>query len=688
MQVGGSPSVQVGCATPSAALPFCTPHSNGDSHAWSSAEEERRVPPGSSETTDLWPTLQMPFIRADRSVGVDEGHQMPFIHADMDPESPSLRRMRERTMVDEGRLRRHEGWWRCLMHCLCVGPGRDAELEAMAARRHELQRLAVVQHLALISAEYTHQSPSLGIWTRGMRALAKEAREEDEAEFIRKAPLPSLWPRSHFALDLGLRPPGRPFPTPSRAAGQWTRPPVLDIARAVAHFARFALAAYSTKMYGLVRPLEACFSCACCGGLSEHGAFSRLSGIDALEDILFAETHARPFRPAWWLVLDRASNSVVIAIRGTFSTSDVLSDALARQVHMGEHVVHEGVLASARSILHQVRPLLAGLHELRAGQMRLVVTGHSLGGAVASLLGYMLREEDGFRAQCFVYGAPQVVDKPLAERMERFVVSVIHDRDMVPRISRKSVEDLRNRVAAAAEPTEQRLARLEAVLVEHGLPREPDALRQVLAGQSPSRGGAAAAERGLPERQISSQSADGFEDAHENVSELPSLPMFNPGWQIHLQRRGLAFRKAQELKPILRRGTLRHFLLVASTPSSASLEMVRPGLTMWTDHFPQAYQFVCEEFAERMERVGEGATDSSSLANEAGSASTSGSSWALSRLCCCFGGALTSVPAAAGIPSRASYCQRTAPENRLQKTMPQVLSSLAVYFDPEGEVAL
>ena len=160
--------------------------------------------------------------------------------------------------------------------------------------------------------------------------------------------------------------------------------------------------------------------------------------------------------------------------------SDVLSDVLATQVLYKEHVVHEGVLASARWVYSRVAPLLQ--REVASGEFtgKIVVTGHSLGGAVAALAAWLLREEAGLQVRGFVFGVPQVIDQALAHKMEKFVVGVIHGRDMVPMLSQKSVEDLRAHVSEAAQTAEERLEELHGVLAQFHLPSEPAQLHEAL----------------------------------------------------------------------------------------------------------------------------------------------------------------------------------------------------------------
>ncbi|CAE7576720.1 ECHIA, partial [Symbiodinium necroappetens] len=455
-------------------------------------------------------------------------------------ERPMPRRVLDRLLRNEagaGRLQRHESCWKCFMRCFCLTPSREVHFEAAQA-----QHAAVVQSLALITAEYSHGSPSFATWTAGLKALLTKAQEEEDAEFDRLAPSACEWPALNNVVKLAVAPP--------EGKSEVSDGLLLDVARLSAHAARFALAAYSNRLYRLVAPGAACLTLACC--MSERRAFVRMSGISD-DDVLLAETVARPFKPVWWICRDRATSTIMVAIRGTFSMSDVLSDVLATQTLYKEHVIHEGVLASARWVYSKVAPVLR--RESEGG--KIVITGHSLGGAVAALLAWLLREDAGLPARAFVFGVPQVTDEALARKMARFVTGIIHARDIIPMLSQKSVEDLRHQVAEAAQTPEEKLLELQAVLANFHLPTEPALLQDALSQrhfQAPS-----------PRRHTStSTSTTVYEDAPSDVAELPAIPMHNPGWQLHLRRRALGAR-SREFKPILWRSSMEDFLITVST---------------------------------------------------------------------------------------------------------------------------
>lgn len=213
------------------------------------------------------------------------------------------------------------------------------------------------------------------------------------------------------------------------------------------------------------------------------------------------------------VILDRKSRSIVISIRGTVETADVITDLLshpqdcssslplwvlekldqmnkgdaAQQDHVdGKIYCHRGILSSAKAILNDLdsKNILSAMEnvETRTGKYQddilealdntmdhqnehietlrqdedvhlpihraqsivheaagkgwdLIVTGHSLGAAVASLISFNLRERfPGMK--CFAFNPPGgVMDPRLSEISKTFCTSVIVGMDLISRLS-------------------------------------------------------------------------------------------------------------------------------------------------------------------------------------------------------------------------------------------------------------
>ena len=90
--------------------------------------------------------------------------------------------------------------------------------------------------------------------------------------------------------------------------------------------------------------------------------------------------------------------------------------------------VHRGFLEAAQQVYVELAPLLDSGHKQ-------VVTGHSLGGAVALLVGLYLYRE-GYDVQVYTFGQPKVTNLVGAHRHGGLLplVRIVNARDPVPRV--------------------------------------------------------------------------------------------------------------------------------------------------------------------------------------------------------------------------------------------------------------
>ncbi|TFY86488.1 lipase family protein [Pseudomonas kairouanensis] len=126
---------------------------------------------------------------------------------------------------------------------------------------------------------------------------------------------------------------------------------------------------------------------------------------------------------------------ILIAVRGTASPADGVRDANAHQVAFAEGVgkAHEGFYQAYRAMRDFV---LRYLDQFYAGQ-RIVICGHSLGGAIALLLAEGLRRtpDRKYHILLYTYGAPRAADAEFTAGAATLVHHrIVNHNDPVPSV--------------------------------------------------------------------------------------------------------------------------------------------------------------------------------------------------------------------------------------------------------------
>lgn len=137
----------------------------------------------------------------------------------------------------------------------------------------------------------------------------------------------------------------------------------------------------------------------------------------------------------------RWNNDVVIAFRGTEeTTADFGVDLQIRRVDNAHGIgkVHGGFQRAARSSIAAVKRYIRNMREKDS---QIFVCGHSLGGALAQMTAYWLRndEKQYHPAQVYTYGAPRIGDadfvRNYASRSLRAVTfNFVAGNDVVPTV--------------------------------------------------------------------------------------------------------------------------------------------------------------------------------------------------------------------------------------------------------------
>uniref|UniRef100_V9KDF3 Diacylglycerol lipase-beta n=1 Tax=Callorhinchus milii TaxID=7868 RepID=V9KDF3_CALMI len=236
-----------------------------------------------------------------------------------------------------------------------------------------------------------------------------------------------------------------------------------------AHYMLFAVAAYGWPIYVFTNPLTGFCNlsrdCRCCispaaesdivGGdhLGCHlTSMIKITGLQ-YRDFIHISFHNKIYEIPFYVALDHKTEAVLVAVRGTLSLRDVLTDLSTECENLNIDGMSEGCFAH-KGILHAASYIYRKLVTdgilsqafVIAPEYKLVVTGHSLGAGAATILAIMLHKSyPGLK--CYAFSPPGgLLSKTLADYTKDFIISVIVGKDFVPRLSLCNMEDLKRRI--------------------------------------------------------------------------------------------------------------------------------------------------------------------------------------------------------------------------------------------------
>ena len=147
--------------------------------------------------------------------------------------------------------------------------------------------------------------------------------------------------------------------------------------------------------------------------------------------------------PRHFVALDEAHGAIVVAIRGTNSISDIITDLLCGNEPFAGGYAHGGMKTAAEALWLSLQPTLE--HAMKQYRdYSIVVTGHSLGAGVAILLTKILLMNRYSDVKCYaiapcpVFGPMNRVDEEWSDALECFV----NADDLVARLCLSSARKL------------------------------------------------------------------------------------------------------------------------------------------------------------------------------------------------------------------------------------------------------
>ncbi|XP_059752226.1 diacylglycerol lipase-beta isoform X1 [Balaenoptera ricei] len=325
------------------------------------------------------------------------------------------------------------------------------------------------------------------------------------------------------------------------------------------HYMQFAAAAYGWPLYIYRNPFTGLCRIGgdCCrsrttdydlvGGdqLTCHfGSILQTTGLQ-YRDFIHVSFHDKVYELPFLVALDHRKESVVVAVRGTMSLQDILTDLSAEsepldlECEVQDCWAHKGISQAARYVYRRLinDGILSQAFSI-APEYRLVIVGHSLGAGAAALLTIMLRNPYP-QVRCYAFSPPRgLLSKSLCEYSKTFIVSLVLGKDVIPRLSVTNLEDLKRRIlrviAHCNKPKYKILLRGCWYEVFGGhpedLPTELDGgdLTQPLLG----------------ERSLLAHGSPAYSFSSDSPLESPSKypPLYPPGRIIHLEEVGTSGR--------------------------------------------------------------------------------------------------------------------------------------------------
>ncbi|KAA8491850.1 Sn1-specific diacylglycerol lipase alpha [Porphyridium purpureum] len=202
----------------------------------------------------------------------------------------------------------------------------------------------------------------------------------------------------------------------------------------VARYAYFADAAYK-----LVESVE--------------NAVHACNAAEELEVQAYQAT-CRGLMPAHFVVVEVSARRCVMSIRGSKEWRDFCADLTFATAPLLGGQVHKGFLKAALALQQHWEDRLVHILSAQGQADELVITGHSLGGAVAMLLAILLRTKarnaDIFtraRTTCVAIAPAPCVSENLIDCFKPFTTTLVLGYDVVPRLSATSLERVLHELA-------------------------------------------------------------------------------------------------------------------------------------------------------------------------------------------------------------------------------------------------
>eukprot|EP00587_Corethron_hystrix_P004764 CAMPEP_0113298676 /NCGR_PEP_ID=MMETSP0010_2-20120614/1023_1 /TAXON_ID=216773 ORGANISM="Corethron hystrix, Strain 308" /NCGR_SAMPLE_ID=MMETSP0010_2 /ASSEMBLY_ACC=CAM_ASM_000155 /LENGTH=387 /DNA_ID=CAMNT_0000151773 /DNA_START=199 /DNA_END=1362 /DNA_ORIENTATION=+ /assembly_acc=CAM_ASM_000155 len=324
----------------------------------------------------------------------------------------------------------------------------------------------------------------------------------------------------------------------------------------------------------------------------------------AQSDIVYASFRSGLDKLPYAIVIDHSWKALVISIRGTLSLEDLVMDVVldpASLAELGEtygfpgtdQYVHRGILLCVKWLKDDLDK-----HNLLTEQLQkypsynLNICGHSLGAGAAILLSYMLRPVVP-SLRCYAYAPPGgFLTRVLAEDCAAFTSTFVLHTDLVPRLSVRSMEQLRDSILNLLSRARTGKHRIIATLAVAERPGADTfrALEHELMWQ----------EEEAPETEFRRSIREFREVQNRLIMErsfvMNNVDLFLAGKVVHLQKAREQREGCLEMCPWRGREKPPYTPVHAGVDGFSEIIISR---TLWLDHFPNRICLYLEEVATK-----------------------------------------------------------------------------------------
>ncbi|KAI8900148.1 hypothetical protein BC833DRAFT_582816 [Globomyces pollinis-pini] len=199
-------------------------------------------------------------------------------------------------------------------------------------------------------------------------------------------------------------------------------------------------------------------------------------------DLLHKSIHGKLFKSPFAVSVDHKLKSIIISIRGTLSTTDLLVDLLIKdlEIHWNQNgidytgITHKGIYQIATTIFEEIKEYhLFEAFQRSFSDYGIICTGHSLGGGVSSLLAFIIKQDpDTIQyanrtiAVCFSPPGCLISESGL-NYFKSFCTTIVLDCDFICRLNQKNVHTLKHQILGELKQCHRHKAEiLSSVLID------------------------------------------------------------------------------------------------------------------------------------------------------------------------------------------------------------------------------